>query len=44
MKKTYTAPGTKTVKVQQTAIICASTDCMTISRDLGDGYEDAYAW
>ena len=44
MKKTYTAPRTKTMKVQESAVICASPDCMTLSNDLGDGYEDAYAW
>ena len=44
MKKTYTAPRTKTVKVQQSAIICASLYNMTINSDLGDGYEDASAW
>ncbi len=45
MKKTYTTPRIKTVKVRQSAIICASPDCLTISRDLGDEYEDnASAW
>ena len=44
MKKTYTPPRTKTVKVQQSAIICASPDNMTINSDLGDDYQDASAW
>lgn len=45
MKKTYTTPRTKTVKVQESAIICTSPECMTISNDLGDEYkDDAYAW
>ena len=44
MKKTYTNPRTKTVKVRQSAIICASPDNMTINSDLGDGYQDASAW
>ena len=45
MKKTYTAPRTKTVKVLQSAIICASPENMKINGELGDDYEnDAYAW
>ena len=44
MKKTYTNPRTKTVKVQQSAIICASPDCMTINGELDDEYQDASAW
>ncbi|MCQ2127710.1 MAG: hypothetical protein MJZ06_09805 [Bacteroidaceae bacterium] len=45
MKKTYTNPRTRTVKVQQSAIICASPDNMKINDELGSEYEDnAYAW
>ena len=44
MKKTYTIPRTKTVKVQQSAIICASPENMTINSELGDDYQDASAW
>ena len=45
MKKTYTPPKTKTIKMQGAVIICASPDCMTINGELGDDYEnDAYAW
>lgn len=44
MKKIYTTPRIKTVKVQQSAIICASPFNWTINNDLGVGYEDAYAW
>ena len=44
MKKTYTTPRIKTVKVQQTAIICASPYNMTINSDLGKDYENADAW
>ena len=45
MKKTYTSPRIKTVNVRQSAIICASPDCLTINGDLGSEYEDnASAW
>lgn len=44
MKKTYTNPRTRTVKVRHAAIICASPDNMKINDELGDDYQDAYAW
>ncbi len=45
MKKTYTTPRTKAVKVQESAIICTSPGYMTINNDLGDEYKKgASAW
>ncbi len=44
MKKTYTTPKTKAVKIQESAIICTSPDYMTVNDDLGKGFENANAW